>query len=170
MSLAPRKPWLHHAAVWVLSCAAFSAFAQGPVAGVKSVAKSSVPAPVIEPALRGECVAEPAFMRRNHPELLKHQRDETVHRGVREPKSSLKGCIDCHASKTTGSVAAAKTDFCASCHSFAAVKIDCFECHSTKPQRAATLSSVTLPAEHGASWLARLSAPQVNRPNGAPAR
>ena len=30
-------------------------------------------------------------------------------------------------------VAAAPGDFCLSCHSYAAVKIDCFECHSGKP-------------------------------------
>jgi hypothetical protein len=42
--------------------------------------------------------------------------------------------VSCHASKTTGSVAAASTDFCSSCHAYAAVKIDCFECHANKPQ------------------------------------
>ena len=33
----------------------------------------------------------------------------------------------------TGSVAAAPTNFCVSCHSYAAVKLDCFECHASKP-------------------------------------
>ncbi len=27
--------------------------------------------------------------------------------------------------------------FCQSCHSYASVKIDCFECHASKPERAA---------------------------------
>ncbi|MBK6862765.1 MAG: hypothetical protein IPG91_03960 [Ideonella sp.] len=93
--------------------------------------------PTIERARGEACVAEPAFMRRNHPELLKHQRNETVHQGVRDARASLKGCIDCHASSATGSVAAAKTDFCVSCHSFAAVKVDCFECHASKPRASA---------------------------------
>ena len=90
--------------------------------------------PVIEPARGAQCVADPAFMRRNHMDLLKHQRNETVHLGVRDARASLKGCIECHASKASGSVATAKTDFCVSCHSYAAVKVDCFECHSRKRQ------------------------------------
>lgn len=92
-----------------------------------------VPHPVIEPARGGQCLEDPATMRRDHMKFLEHQRDETVHGGVRGAKHSLKACIECHASKTTQSVAATKTNFCVSCHSFVAVKIDCFECHATKP-------------------------------------
>ena len=96
---------------------------------------SRVPLPVIEPARPGtQCIADPATMRRDHPSMLKHQRDLTVHEGIRGAKVSMIGCVDCHASKNTGSVAAAPTDFCRSCHSYAAVKIDCFECHSPKAQ------------------------------------
>ena len=72
-------------------------------------------------------------MRRSHMDFLKHQRDNTVHGGIRGAKFSLKGCIDCHASRKTGSVAKAETNFCVSCHSYTAVKIDCFECHTHKP-------------------------------------
>jgi uncharacterized membrane protein len=90
--------------------------------------------PVIERATKGaQCVADPAFMRRNHMDLMKHQRDDTVHAGMRAGKFSLKGCVECHAGRETGSVAQAQTDFCVSCHSYAAVKIDCFECHASKP-------------------------------------
>jgi|PlaIllAssembly_1097288.scaffolds.fasta_scaffold380885_2 hypothetical protein len=103
---------------------------------------SRVPKPVIEPARGQACVADPAFMRRNHMQLLKHQRDETVHLGVRDARASLKGCIECHASSSSGSVAQAPGDFCVSCHSFAAVKIDCFECHASRP------SSATQPPGH----------------------
>jgi len=95
-----------------------------------------VPRPTIEPARGDACVAEPEFMRRNHMQLLKHQRDETVHLGVRDSRASLKGCIECHASAGSGSVAQAPGDFCVSCHSFAAVKLDCFECHASKPGKA----------------------------------
>lgn len=90
------------------------------------------PRPVVEKARGEACVADPAFMRRNHMELLKHQRDETVHRGVRDPRSNLQGCIACHAGAESASVATRKTDFCVSCHSYAAVKVDCFECHASK--------------------------------------
>ena len=76
-------------------------------------------------------------MRKNHMNLLKHQRDETVHKGVRDTRHSLKGCIECHASKKTGSVLGAHdsgkgTNFCEGCHSYVAVKLDCFECHQPK--------------------------------------
>jgi len=104
-------------------------------APVKSVTR--VPQPVIEAARGEQCVEDPAFMRRNHMELLKHQRDDTMRGGIRGAKYSLKTCIDCHASKTTGSVTAAGTNFCQSCHTYAAVKIDCFECHANKPQQQA---------------------------------
>ncbi len=93
------------------------------------------PVPVIERATLGEhCVADPAFMRRNHMDLLRHQRDDTVRGGIRGAKFGLKECIECHASAKTGSVARAETDFCTSCHSYAAVAIDCFECHTSKPR------------------------------------
>ena len=95
---------------------------------------SRVSQPVIEAARGGECVSNPAFMRRNHMQLLKHQRDDTLRSGIRTGQYSLKTCIDCHASKTTNSVAASDTNFCQSCHTYAAVKLDCFECHTNKPQ------------------------------------
>jgi len=103
-------------------------------AGDAGQASKRTPLPVIESAQGGQCVADPAFMRRNHMNLLKHQRDETVHGGVRKAPYALKDCISCHASKTTNSVTASDTNFCKSCHTYAAVSIDCFECHANKPQ------------------------------------
>ena len=82
-------------------------------------------------------------MRRNHMDLLKHQRDETMHGGMRGAKYSLKACIECHASQKTGSVAQAQTDFCVSCHSYAAVKIDCFECHQPPSRQAVGAAGAT---------------------------
>lgn len=94
--------------------------------------------PPIEKAVKGErCVEDPATMRRDHMRLLDHQRDATVHGGIRGAKHSLKGCIDCHAGAASSSVANAPTDFCVGCHRYAAVTIDCFECHSSKPQKVA---------------------------------
>ena len=99
--------------------------------------------PTIERAVKGErCVEDTATMRRDHMRFLRHQRDETVHLGIRGAKYSLKGCIDCHAGATTGSVAAAPGDFCVACHSYAAVKIDCFECHATRPAAALAATGV----------------------------
>jgi len=100
-------------------------------------AAGGTPLPAVEAAIRGPCVADPATMRRTHMELLRHQRDRTVHLGERSAPASLQGCIGCHASKTTGSVAQAPTDFCVACHRYTAVQIDCFECHASKPQKTA---------------------------------
>jgi len=84
---------------------------------------------------RGEaCVAPTPEMRRNHMKMLLHQRDLTVHEGLRDPRFSLKNCVDCHASRATGSVLG-KDGFCSSCHEYAAVSIDCFECHSPLRQQ-----------------------------------
>jgi hypothetical protein len=91
--------------------------------------------PVVAPAKSGtQCVADPGYMRRNHMSLLKHQRDDTVRGGIRGAAAhySLRQCIDCHANAKTGSVIAEPTDFCTSCHRYAAVSIDCFDCHSGK--------------------------------------
>jgi predicted CXXCH cytochrome family protein len=121
------------------------------VAGVGTAASDAEPAgrtpvPAIERATAGtQCVEDPAFMRRNHMTLLKHQRNETVHRGVRQARDSLQGCIACHASAKTGSVAQAKTDFCVGCHSYTAVQIDCFECHASKPQHGVAQTGAARP-------------------------
>ena len=83
-----------------------------------------------------KCVRDTDEMRRNHMKMLKHQRDETMRKGIRTTQESLKNCIECHANPKTNSVASSKEDFCMGCHSYAAVKLDCFECHSTKPKAA----------------------------------
>jgi hypothetical protein len=118
------------AATLAFACAALAA--ASPARADEGLASRGL-GPSIERAQGGQCVADPAFMRRNHMDLLRHQRNETVHLGVRDARASLKGCIACHASAATGSVAAAKTDFCVSCHRYAAVQVDCFECHASRP-------------------------------------
>ncbi|MDP3699370.1 MAG: hypothetical protein Q8R72_00530 [Hylemonella sp.] len=99
---------------------------------------SRVPKPVIEAAKGGQCVEPADDMRRNHMKYLQHQRDDTVHGGIRGARHSLKACIECHASPATNSVTAAPTNFCISCHSYTAVKVDCFGCHATQPAKGAT--------------------------------
>ncbi len=91
-------------------------------------AESSLPK--IDIGKGGECVKDVQWMRKNHMHLLVHQRDETVHKGIREEKSSLKTCIECHASIKDDSVIARDDSFCVACHKYEAVKLDCFECHS----------------------------------------
>jgi hypothetical protein len=79
-------------------------------------------------------------MRRNHMKMLQHQRDRTLRLGERGTPITLNGCIDCHAGKSSGSVAAGREDFCESCHAYAAVKLDCFECHQPRTQGVAALA------------------------------
>ena len=152
------------AAVLALACAALAGHAP---ALADAAATSRGLGPAIEPARGEKCVAEPAFMRRNHMDLLKHQRSETVHQGVQGAPASLKGCIACHASAATGSVAVAKTDFCVSCHSYAAVKIDCFECHASKPQASAALPLNHVPTSGGAPPLVAQGRPLSAQPASA---
>ena len=95
---------------------------------------------------RGDrCVEDTEFMRRNHMKLILHQRDETVHRGIRTHKYSLKNCIDCHADPQTNSVLG-KDGFCESCHVYASVSIDCFSCHSAAPEKNGPPSKAAGPA------------------------
>ncbi len=90
------------------------------------------------PKARGEaCVEAPATMRRDHPDMLKHQRDDTLRLGIRGARASLKECVACHASRSAEGKAVPVNDpgqFCRSCHDYAAVKPDCFECHATTPK------------------------------------
>jgi hypothetical protein len=82
------------------------------------------------------CVEPIDDIRRNHGQYLKHHRDETVHSGVRTSKHSLVACINCHVTKDIAGnyPSIQSTDhFCRSCHSYAAVTIDCFQCHASYP-------------------------------------
>ena len=95
-----------------------------------------------------QCVEPTAQMRVHHMDYILHQRDDTVHDGVRTKKHSLKECINCHVvAKEDGSYPSVKTSehFCATCHKFAAVSIDCFQCHSDKPELAANRSADSVP-------------------------
>ena len=82
------------------------------------------------------CVEPTAYMRRNHMELIQHQRDATVHQGIRGARYSLAGCIDCHVSRGADGEPVAvngKRQFCNACHAFAAVTVNCFDCHAAVP-------------------------------------
>lgn len=97
---------------------------------------SGVPMPVIPLGMGDSCVEDTDFMRRNHMDMLKHQRDETTIRGVRTKQYSLVECINCHAVTGPDLKAVSASDpqhFCRSCHDYAAVSIDCFQCHASRP-------------------------------------
>lgn len=98
--------------------------------------ESRVPKPSISVGKGEQCVEPTDVMRRDHMNFLMHQRDNTVHQGVRTTKHSLVGCIDCHAQQDDQGQAMpvdAPGQFCESCHRYAAVSLDCFDCHATTP-------------------------------------
>jgi hypothetical protein len=97
--------------------------------------KSRVPVPQHSITKGDKCVEPTDVMRKRHMEFILHQRDETMHKGIRTKQHSLKNCVNCHADPKTGSVLG-KNGFCESCHAYAAVSIDCFSCHSDKANSA----------------------------------
>lgn len=99
-------------------------------------ASADVPKPILPQASGQRCVEETSYIRRNHMDLLMHQRDNTVQKGFRPPRHRLNGCLTCHAVKGADNQPVtidSDKHFCNRCHSYAAVKIDCFDCHSSTP-------------------------------------
>ena len=107
--------------------------------GLAAAAESSgfgevaIPAPA-RPAAAENCVEPVEVMRREHMNFLLHQRDETVIDGERGSKYSLTGCMDCHNPASEGKVVRYEDPqhFCAECHAYTGISIDCFECHADR--------------------------------------
>ncbi len=98
--------------------------------------KSGVTGPVITQGKGEECVADTDYMRRFHMVELVHQQNRVVQEGVRTTRFSLNGCVACHAGKDDSGAFVpvnAPGQFCAACHEYTAVTIDCFQCHAAKP-------------------------------------
>ena len=101
----------------------------------------------IIPTPKGEkCIEPTADMRANHMKYLLHQRDLTMHDGIRTKQHSLVECINCHATPgQDGKIARIfdedKSHFCVSCHAATSVKLDCFECHADRPVEAFSQSN-----------------------------
>ena len=88
-----------------------------------------------KPGNASACVEPVDIMRREHMNFLLHQRDATVLNGERDGKHSLVGCMDCHNPADSAEAAIRYPDpqhFCAGCHLYASVQIDCFECHADR--------------------------------------
>ncbi len=76
------------------------------------------------------------YMRVNHMDLLRHDRNLTMREGARDTDNSLAECLDCHAVKGPDAkpvTIKSEEHFCRVCHDFAAVRIDCFQCHNSAP-------------------------------------
>lgn len=91
-----------------------------------------------------ECVEPVNYMRTSHMELLGHLRDlavregKTVHTGTNGQQyeiSMQNTCLACHGGTTSGQSTVSTRDgygepaFCASCHEYAGVRVDCWRCH-----------------------------------------
>ena len=92
---------------------------------------SKIPKPEpVKPEIAKQCVRDTEYMRTSHMVLLNNWRDNIVREGeVRKDKtgegkeywlSLQKGCMNCHSSKVK---------FCDECHTYAAVKPYCWDCH-----------------------------------------
>ncbi len=85
-----------------------------------------------------KCIQPEDVMRREHMNYILHERDETMHEGIRGEPKSLANCINCHVEPNeNGEIAGieSKEHFCNACHQYAAVQIDCFQCHADRPQK-----------------------------------
>ncbi|MCW8840838.1 MAG: hypothetical protein OQL05_07180 [Gammaproteobacteria bacterium] len=103
----------------------------------------NIPAPV-----KGEqCVEDTDVMRKNHMKFLMKHRDETLREGIRTKQHSLKECIECHvpAKDEAQATRSEGEHFCKSCHMYTGVKIDCFECHATVPEKSAMFHPLVTP-------------------------
>ncbi len=92
------------------------------------------------------CVEPVEVMRRDHMTFLFRQRDKTVHQGIRTKRHSLVGCIDCHINMDQNGNPIPindATQFCGSCHAYASVKMDCFQCHAPTPAKTTSSRSLT---------------------------
>jgi len=82
-----------------------------------------------------KCIQPEDVMRREHMNYILHERDETMHEGIRGEPKSLANCINCHVEPNeNGEIAGIETKehFCNACHQYAAVQIDCFQCHADR--------------------------------------
>ncbi|MGO9007495.1 MAG: hypothetical protein ACLQIQ_12480 [Beijerinckiaceae bacterium] len=120
-----------------------AAGATGAIAG-DDYGRTPMPHP---PRGKGEhCVADTAFMRRNHMNMLLHHRTEEVRLGVRTEQYDLNRCVSCHAVLGTDGkpvTYANSKHFCRSCHDYAAVSLDCFECHASRPAEPSKMAATS---------------------------
>ena len=113
---------------------------------VPALAAAPEAGPVLDKPRAGPCVEDPKVMRRIHMDLLRHGRNDTVRLGIRDRRTSLQACVDCHANAKDGSVLGSDTHFCQGCHAYAAVKPTCFECHSSHARDAASATAAAAQA------------------------
>jgi len=108
-----------------------------------AIDESLYPKVTISKAQGDKCVLPREEIRKVHPDMLKHDRINTMRKGIRsqaDGKSldgSLKACINCHAIKKNNKYLRIDDEnhFCSSCHIYAGVSFDCFQCHRDIPEK-----------------------------------
>jgi nitrate reductase gamma subunit len=85
--------------------------------------------------IRAHRSQDQTVMIRNHPNFLMHKRGVVVYSGSRATDENIERCVTCHVVKENGQPVDFENPkhFCTTCHNQAAVTIDCFECHNSKP-------------------------------------
>ena len=114
-----------------------------------------------------QCVEPTEIMRKQHMQFLLHQRDLTLRQGIRTEQHSLNQCVACHVQQNTQGEFIpinAPKQFCASCHTFASVAIDCFDCHATTPDLPQSANALIQRAL-GQLIAQELVEPPLNRPS-----
>jgi hypothetical protein len=91
--------------------------------------KLSLDTPVINAMTNKQCVKPAQYMAANHMTMLNTWRDDVVRNndrtlgeidGVMYEKSLQNTCLKCHSNVN---------EFCNKCHSYASVKVYCWDCH-----------------------------------------
>ena len=116
-----------------LICALAIAFAVGLVCSAPAGAGGWTPVPTLAKPKGESCVEPRDVIRRNHMDLLKEQRDLTMHQGIRGGKYSIRKCVECHASPDPAykdEVVLNVSQFCDQCHTYAGAQPDCWTCHN----------------------------------------
>ncbi|MCU7836327.1 MAG: hypothetical protein KZQ83_13880 [gamma proteobacterium symbiont of Taylorina sp.] len=133
--------------------------------GVAFIATSSIvnagqselgPRVTIPESSGDKCILPASEMRRRHPDLLKHDRIQTLREGLRANADgsmldgSLKQCVNCHAIKSDDKYVRIDNNehFCVSCHKYAAVSIDCFQCHRDIPEGSSNFHALSGTKKH----------------------
>ncbi len=113
---------------------------------LSSSAIADITLPEISKGKGDKCVAPTDEMRKFHMQKILHQRDDTMHKGIRTKTFALKECINCHVPENSSVRFGDSEHFCSSCHNYAADTIDCFQCHADRPQtKKQSLNSSSLP-------------------------
>ncbi|RMG28036.1 MAG: hypothetical protein D6721_09260 [Gammaproteobacteria bacterium] len=135
----------------ILAVAGLGLLLSSPLAGAGNLLPEIPKAKARVSATQG-CVEPTEVMRHNHMKFLLHHRKEALREGVRTKKYSLMECINCHVPDPDSPQAVHYGNpkhFCSSCHTYAAVRIDCFECHRDTPlpssRKSTSASGVTAP-------------------------